>query len=458
MPPKTVSHGATVTSAATAGRTLILASFLSATGFTALFPLLPIYVRELSGPGATAALWSGLAMSATPMAGAVVSPLWGWLADRVGYRPMLLRALGSTTIIVGLMALPNAAWQLVLLRGLAGALGSFQAAAMGALTSWSKAEDLSRAVSHLQMASVFGAILGPVAGGAIAAVLGVRSAAVAGAVALALGTIVVARWFREPAIRRARPRGTDAAPRPTLLWLPMLTLVAVQFTESSFNPILPLLLARGDDEVGSVAWLSGLAVALSATAGIVGSALAGRAFKRGVGRWTMAGAAGSLALLALAALAAPLPWGVFTLRVLCGGVAAGMAVAAFSAGGLAMPPHQRGFAYGWLSSASMAGYAASPIAAGTLATFDLRAVLAVDTVLCLIATVGWGWSRRVAPGPDWQSPPEGEVPSLARPEIADVPARPPDRAPTESAIGAGAAALEGPSASSTDGERGTSGV
>ena len=110
-------------------------------------------------------------------------------------------------------------------------------------------------------------------------------------------------------------------------------------------------------------------------------------------RGTIIAAVALLGALILGALAAPLPWGVVGIRILVGGIAAGLAIAAFTAGGMAVLPGQRGAAYGWLSSAGMAGYAASPVAAGALAALDLRAVLVVDALLCLITTVAWALRR-----------------------------------------------------------------
>ncbi len=383
------------TPAERAGRALILASFLSAVGFTSVFSLLPLYMNELSGPGPASAFWAGLAMAATPLAGALVSPFWGRLADRMGYRPMLLRALVSTSVAIALMALPNAPWQLVLLRALAGALGSFQPVAMAALTSWSRPEDLSKGISRLQMSQVIGAIAGPLTGGILTAVLGIRLAPVAGGLAIALGVILVARWFYEPRSRRTQLRGAEVKLRPMVLWLPMATLVAVQFTDASFNPILPLLLAQGGDGPARVAALTGLAASFNATAAAVGSGLAGQGLKREVKNRVMILAAASLAVLALAAVIAPVPWGVVAIRILCGGAVSGIAVAAFSVGGLLVMPGQRGSAYGWLSSSSQVGYAASPMVAGALAAFDLRAVLVVDALLCLSVAVGWSRPRPV---------------------------------------------------------------
>src|SRR5512144_3021272 len=83
---------------ARASRALILASFLSALGFNFVFPLIPLYVREIAGPGSETAIWSGLAFAATPLAGVFAAPFWGRMADKRGYRPLLLRALACTSI------------------------------------------------------------------------------------------------------------------------------------------------------------------------------------------------------------------------------------------------------------------------------------------------------------------------------------------------------------------------
>ena len=377
------------TTAERAGSSLVLATILSGVGFTSIFSMLPLYMQQLSGSGAAAVLWAGFAMAATPLAGGMVSPLWGRLVARFGYRSMLMRSLVCTTVVTVLMTLPSAPWQLVLLRALAGALGSFQPAAMGAMTSWSRPEDLSKAISRLQMGQIFGAIVGPLLGGAVATIFGLRAVPLAGALALGLGIVLIGRWFYEPQSKRTQLRGADQPLRPLLLWLPMATLVAVQFTDASFNPILPVLLAQSEGDPTSVAAIVGFAASFNAVAAAVASGLAGQLCKRGVSRRSAAVATSILGVLAFGAMVAPLPWGMVALRISCGGLAAAMAVAAFSAGGLAVLPGQRGSAYGWLSSASMFGYAASPVVTGAVAAIDLRAVLPLDAALCLVAAAGW---------------------------------------------------------------------
>ncbi|MCL4371692.1 MAG: MFS transporter [Chloroflexi bacterium] len=379
-----------------ASRAVILAAFVSNLGFNFVFPLLPLYVRELSGPGPATAIWSGVILAASPMAGAIASPFWGRLTDRLSYRTMLLWALVSTSVFIGLMTLPNAPWQLLILRILAGAFGSIQAVAMAALAAWTRPEDLSKVISRLQMSQVFGVIVGPMAGGLVAAFFDVRFAPLAGACSLAVGTLLVARWLHEPAGRRARIKGPVPKLKPSYLWLPIVTLLAVQFTDSSFNPILPLLLAQGAGATGTVAGLTGAAASMSATAAAIGAGLSGQLIKRGVRKRMIVPALSILALFTVAATMAPLPGGSGFISRSCGGMVAGITVAAYSAGGLSVEPSQRGAAYGWLASSGMTGNATSPIFAGLLATIDLRAVLVLDTALCVLSAVGWGFSRRPA--------------------------------------------------------------
>ncbi len=400
-----------------AGLALIVASFLSAVGFNFIFPLLPVYMRELTDSPAATVFWAGLAMAVTPLASAICSPLWGKLADRVGYRPMLLRALIGTCIAIGLMAFPNAPWQLVLLRALSGGLGSFQPMAMAALSSWTKPEDLSKVVSRLQMAQISGAIAGPLMGGLVTAAFGVRYSPLAGAVSLAFGIMLVARWFHEPAGRRPALRGAGAKLSPTLLWLPMLTLVAVQFTDSSFNPILPLLLGQVEPDAGRVAALSGITASFNAMSAAIGAWSAGQRLKQRVRKRTMIAGTVAVSLLALGALMAPIPWGFVGLRILVGGMVNAIAVAAFSEGGLAVQQGQRGSAYGWLAAASSCGFAGSPMVAGAMAGIDLRAVLALDTMLCLVATAGWGISGQAVAS----VPAPAAQPAVEQPATEDAP-------------------------------------
>src|SRR5439155_2114300 len=81
------------------------ASFIGFTGFTLVMPFLPLYIRQL---GVTdvgeIALWTGLCLGVTPGITAVLSPLWGRLADRYGRKIMVERSLVCFGVMMAAMA------------------------------------------------------------------------------------------------------------------------------------------------------------------------------------------------------------------------------------------------------------------------------------------------------------------------------------------------------------------
>ena len=80
------------------------ATFIGFTGFTLVMPFLPLYFQQL---GVTdvgeIALWSGLSLGVTPAITALMAPLWGRLADRVGRKIMIERSLASFVIVMAAM-------------------------------------------------------------------------------------------------------------------------------------------------------------------------------------------------------------------------------------------------------------------------------------------------------------------------------------------------------------------
>ena len=62
-----------------------VAQFLCIVGFTAAFPFPPFYIRDLGGTDPDGVkLWTGVLTSAGPVSMALMSPVWGVLADRRG--------------------------------------------------------------------------------------------------------------------------------------------------------------------------------------------------------------------------------------------------------------------------------------------------------------------------------------------------------------------------------------
>ena len=72
---------------------LVFFALLMSSSYTLLVPFLPVYlVRELGAQSEDVNLWAGIVFAITFAISAVVSPLWGRLADRTGRKLMMLRS------------------------------------------------------------------------------------------------------------------------------------------------------------------------------------------------------------------------------------------------------------------------------------------------------------------------------------------------------------------------------
>ena len=78
-------------------------------------PFIPLYIEELGAPKSQIELFSGLAISVTAFAAAIIAPVWGNLADQKGRRLMMIRAAAGMTVTMGSLAfVPNVYWLLIM--------------------------------------------------------------------------------------------------------------------------------------------------------------------------------------------------------------------------------------------------------------------------------------------------------------------------------------------------------
>ena len=119
---------------------LTTAAFVGYTGFTLVMPFLPIYITQLGVTDlGTAAVWSGLCLGVTPAITALLSPVWGRIADRFGRKIMVERSLLSFIVVMSAMALVREPWHILALRAVQGVFAGY-----GALTLAMAAESAPR--------------------------------------------------------------------------------------------------------------------------------------------------------------------------------------------------------------------------------------------------------------------------------------------------------------------------
>jgi DHA1 family multidrug resistance protein-like MFS transporter len=270
--------------------TLWVAELVAIAGFTVVIPFLPYYVQEL---GVTelerVEFWSGLLFASHAAAMAVLSPIWGSVADRYGRKLMVERAMFGGAVVMSAMGFVQNVQQLVVLRTLQGCLTGTIAAATTLVASSVPRQRSGHALGLLQMAVYSGASAGPLLGGLVADHFGYRAAFVVTGALLFVAGITVAIFVHEefdPPPREAGSRkgdfwlGVRAVFRSRELLVVLGIELMMRLGTRIMGPVLPLFVQTLAPDETRIASLVGLITGMGAVTSAIGAILLGRASDR----------------------------------------------------------------------------------------------------------------------------------------------------------------------------------
>ena len=374
-------------------------------GFTLVMPFLPFYIRELGVTDvADIALWTGLTLGATPAVTAVSAPLWGRVGDRYGSKVLVIRSLGAFVVTKAAMGLVTAPWQLFALRALLGVFAGYGALTVSMAAESVPRERMASAIGTVQVAQRLGPAIGPLVGGILAPLVGLRNTFFIAAAFYLVSVLLIAAVYREPRTRheRAATRSLrevfrELAATPGF-WMVFVVILGLQLVDRSFGPILPLYVERLVP-AGQVPFVSGVLFSLAAIFAALGHWVAAPLLRRwsprGLITWSALATAGGLMLLVQVPSI-----GAFAAALAIAGVAIGVGMtAAYTSGGALLPPDAHATGFGLMMTASLIGLAASPIVAGFISGPELRVVFEADIVLLvLLAAAVWTWMGRTGTG------------------------------------------------------------
>src|ERR1044072_2799895 len=151
--------------------TLMITAFIDMVGLLMIIPLLPFYVKELSGSGLTVILFhigvgtiTGFIVTSYTVAQLLSAPLWGKFSDRVGRRPTLLIALAASGIAYLIFGFAHSLLLLFLSRLVQGAGGGTVGVIQAYVADSTDPKDRARALGWLSATTNLGVALGPVLG------------------------------------------------------------------------------------------------------------------------------------------------------------------------------------------------------------------------------------------------------------------------------------------------------
>ncbi len=362
-------------------------SFTTIVAMTLLLPFLPIYVEEIGVTDRTAIVqWSGVAYGATFFTAALTAPLWGRLGDLYGRKLMLIRASLGMAVAMSLTGMAQTIGQLVAVRLLTGLLGGYASGSMILVAAQTPRARAGWALGVLSSGVLAGNLVGPLIGGALPPLIGIRATFwLSGAAIFAsfLATVFLLREAPRPKEARARQKGglwariPDRRPVVAMLATGML----LTFALTSIEPIITVYVAlfAPPDQVTLV---SGFAMSAGALGGVLSSARLGRLADR-AGHWrivTASLAAAALLLVPQAFVTAS--WQLVALRFLMGAALGGLMPAIAAVIRHNAPETIAGSLLGWSISSQYVGQVAGPLAGGFVGgQVGMRAVFLATAAL-----------------------------------------------------------------------------
>lgn len=180
-------------------------------------PFWPLHLRALEALSPQALAWASAVAYAGPMAMAMCfTPWWGRLGDRIGHKPMVLRALLALAATQCWIAAADSVAAILVLRLAQGALAGFIAAAQAYGATVAAPGERGRLMSRLQMATAIGSVAGPVAGGWLFELQGFRTLNLAAALLCLACALAAAVVLPAAPVQRPTELKGAATPAPML--------------------------------------------------------------------------------------------------------------------------------------------------------------------------------------------------------------------------------------------------
>ena len=370
----------------------LFGAFTTVLSMTVMLPFLPLYVEQLGVTGHAAIVqWSGVAFSATFVTAGLVAPLWGHLGDRYGRKSMLVRASLGMAICMSLMGLAAHLWQLIALRLLVGLAGGYSSGATILIAVQTPKERSGLALGLLASGVMAGNLIGPLAGGALPPLIGIRATFYCAAALIFIAFLATAWLVKEAPRPIAPPSGHQARwseiPNKGVIIAMLLAGLILMIANMSIEPIITVYVEGLVSDPTHVTLVAGVVMSAAALGSILSASQLGRVADRiGHAHVVVAGLIAAAVLLIPQAFVTA-SWQLVVLRFLMGLALGGLLPCIAATIRHNVPEHVVGAALGYSLSSQFAGQFIGPLIGGFVGGhFGMRAVfLATCTILLAAA-------------------------------------------------------------------------
>ncbi len=368
--------------------------FIAAIGMSEVAPILPLYIRYLGIENTSlVSQLSGIIFGITYLITAIFSPIWGQAADKVGRKPMILRAGIGLSIVYLLMGFVPNVYFLIALCAVQGAITGYSTACNTLIATQTDSEHVGYALGTLSTASIAGSLLGPTLSGVIEATLGLKAVFFIISGLLFIAFVITLLLVQESFARNnKKSQGVrdiwNMVPQKELTVVILITFFVLGIGLYSVEPIMTQYVTKLSPNASHIALISGLVFSATGLSNIIAAPRLGKlSDKIGAHKVIM------IALIVAGVLYIPQafvqnPWQLLVLRFLLGFAMGGLIPSISIMIKKITPDNLTGRIFGFNMSLGYLGVAAGSILGGQIAgRFSFQYVFYVTSGLMFLNAV-----------------------------------------------------------------------
>lgn len=231
---------------------IFISNFIVAASATMIMPFLSLYIETMGNfTESYVQKWAGLIFAATFITAFLMSPIWGRIADKYGYKPIMIINSFGIALSIFLMGYVQNVEQFFFLRLFMGVVTGFIPTSIAFISKHTPKEVAGKTLGTLQMGSVGGTLFGPVIGGALADAVGFSYTFILTAITITLAGLLIILSVHEPKMERkvksavySRKNVIWAIFHHQLIFNVMLVTSLIQIGNFSIQPLLSLYVSH----------------------------------------------------------------------------------------------------------------------------------------------------------------------------------------------------------------------